>query len=185
MSYRERIFKIKKDEYNKFKNITLFELKSKYKIDYYEFYYDVLNKKELHEFGNGLINTSIKEYKFLKDKELHSLINNDTRLIKLTKNQLKSIIDNAIKEVKKANRKLKMWADDLVSDNENNRNLAIKMIQNSINREFTEWEGILTINFDDNDILLDSWMLNYDVFNLIYIYKTTDWKNYVIGLYGS
>jgi len=185
MSYRERIFKISKEEYNKFKNITLSELKSKYNVDYYEFYYDILNKTELHEFGNNLINTNIREIKFLTNDELHNLINNDNRLIKLSKNQLKSIIDNMIEEIKKSKSNLKNWSDDLISENEKNRNLAIRMIQNHINREFTEWYNILSINFDDNDILLDSWMLNYDVFNLIYIYKTVDWNNDIIGLYGS
>ena len=53
------------------------------------------------------MNTGIREIKFFTDNEMHSLLNDDTRLIKITKKQLKNIIDNAIIGIKKANKRLK------------------------------------------------------------------------------
>ena len=41
------------------------------------------------------------------------------------------------------------------------------------------------MKLDNNDTLLDSWMKEYDIFNLLFIYKTTDWDNEILCLHGA
>ena len=185
MSYRERLFKISKKEYDSIKNLTVKGLESKYNMEYYEIYYNGLNKKELHTFGNDESN-KVRKNKFFLNNDLNKLFNNsDTTLIKITKSELKNIIFSFIDRIRKGNKELLKSCEKLNSNYEPTSDVGKDEITKAIKREALEWESLLTIYYDDDDVFLDSWMINYDVFNLIYIYKHNDWKNNVLGIYGS
>jgi len=147
MSYREKLFTLQKKEYIKYKNLTFEELKEKYNTTYYEFYYDILNPKILHEFGNNESQTIRKNNFFKKIKQ----DDYDTTFLIVTKKSLLVIIKKITQDIKDWNKKL--------------------------------FE--LSLKLDNNDTLLDSWMKEYDIFNLLFIYKTTDWDNEILCLYGA
>ena len=174
MSYRERIFRLSKTKYNNYKDLSENEIIKKYSLeDIYEFYYEILNPEELHYFGNN-------ETQNIKLKNFFNFKLNDITFKIIKKDEFKQIIENFVKRIKDANINLMKTANKMPDDTE-----AVEKIKRSISRHTAEWTNILTLNFDDKNKFLDSWWIDYDVFNLLYIYKTTDWDNEFLCLYGS
>ena len=177
MSYRERLFTITKEDYKLYKDLSVEEMYSLYNVSPYEFYYDVLNPKQLHEFGNNTSQTIRKNNFFKKINQSDY----DLIFTVVTKKSLIQIINSYVKIIKDSHQKL----FDLSLKLDEKDEKALYIIKSDILRRRNEWYGILDMKLNNNNVLLDSWLKEYDVFNLLFILKTIDWDNNVLCLYGA
>lgn len=209
MGYRNYIGKISKKEYNKIKKLNKEELFKKYNEDVEDGYVSCTELgAELHEFGKYVDfdppKDSIK--KFFFNKDLENYYNSDGELKIVTKEFLSYIIGHYKDKVKRfyseyatpfihgelmnnVKREYNSKYDEeyrfdftKISDEEQT---ALYKIINHIRDYDIEWEckSLLPYNLE-GDSLSSSWKFEYAIFELVYIYKTFNWKKDILYYYG-
>lgn len=210
MGYRNYIGKISKKEYNKIKKLNKEELFKNYNEDVEDGYVSCRDLgTELYEFGKYVDfdppKDSIK--KFFFDKELEKYYNSDGELKIVTKEFLSYIISHYKDKVSKfyseyatpfihgelmnnVKREFNSNYEDeyrfdftKISDEEQT---ALYKIINHIKDYNYEWRDKRFLPYNlEGDSLSSSWKYEYAIFELVYIYKTFNWKKDLIYYYGS
>ena len=201
MGYRNYIGMIRKDEYEKIKNMDKQQL-YKHKIenwrdedmeDDYVAVYDIVQKK-LYELGKYADDFDNKHFKpvFLNE-ELQKEFEEEHDLYIVGKEFMKGVIERYTKKVQDYYKEL---IKDVVEESGFMRTKELNEIPDSsiykildhIKSMASEWGvcfvKILPYRLDENDSVCTSWKYEYSIFELVRIYKTFDWENSHMIYYG-
>lgn len=193
MGYRNYIGSIPKREYNKIKSLNKEQLFQYYNIDEYNTKF----VKELYEFGKYVDfhppKKSIKS--FFKNKELQKLYDVDEELYVVTKEFLAYIIDTYKEKIKTYyNKMLEPFRKEGKIFNVHSLNYEFSLeqktalfeIYNHVRSMSYEWLPQIPYDLNDNTPeITSSWKYEYNIFELVRIYKTFDWKRNVLVYYGG
>lgn len=187
MGYRNYIGFIPKREYNKIKKLTSEEF-YKYKGitpdsdgDMYFNSRELYN--ELYEFGKYCDFETDKLVKpFFKNKVLQAEMDADTELYVVGKEFLKKVIESYHEKIKTYYAKMLENFDG--THIENLTQTEIYEAFRHIRSMSFEWTQLTPYDLDNGDQVTDSWKYEYNIFELVRIYKSFDWKRNVMVYYG-
>lgn len=208
MSYSTYIGSVPKRTYNKIKSLSIEELCKFYNLDNPEYLDNKLFTTKLYDFGKAndfeFPKGSLKT--FFKKKETNKIFHNDDIDFYLTDKVLLEYIINHYKS------KIQTYYDKMIlpllSDNAtvlkshtveyedeiNNKydfskitteeQNAIYDIINHVRLIRSEWQ-IGTFDLNKGAEITSSWKYEYNIFELVRIYKTFDWKRNNLVYYGQ
>jgi len=185
MGYRIYLGKMLKAELIKLNALTIEEFNLKKEKDEW---YSVMDEvqKDIYEFGKYVEWTEgeFKKYcnPIIKNKEVNEWIEGDFYTI--NKDGLAFIIDYYRKEVYEH---YKYMSDIMkkVLEGKHNDKLAMANIYNHVNGMTMEWASSPYILSTEKDTeIVSSWKYEYAVFELANIYKSFDYENYEMIIYG-
>jgi hypothetical protein len=214
MGYRNYIASIPKREYNRIKSLTVQQVYDYKQADIIEDSISVYDfGKQLYEFGKYVeFNPPKKSVKtFFKKKETQQKWNDEDELFVVTKEFLAYIIDTYNKRVQKYydamvlpflvnGQKFKSgeflnsvkveydypdnkYQFDFTKITDDEQNALYKMIEHI--RSFrSEWVSLTPYDLYNGDSVTTSWKYEYEIFELVRIYKSFDWKKNVMYYYG-
>jgi hypothetical protein len=170
MGYRNYLCSIPKTTYKEVKNLTQKELYAKYKMDDYFDSRKLSGFNELFELG--------KYFEFQNGKKKKFFINKmdfeeDVEFSIVNKKFFLNIIEFYRKKIVKIYKSLKV-------ENEDKKNYYF-------NQKISEWGNKLgkPYNIDlSTDRIVESWLYEYEIFELVRIYKLFDWKNNLLLFTG-
>lgn len=168
MGYRLRLGKIAKAERVRFKGMTVDQIKACLGDD--EAWYRPETHQKLYELGKYVDYSEDMENFYDFDGE-----ENDFKIV--TKEKLKEIIESYHKNIKNNFNKL----FNIIS-NEECKDKIIDVVSH-LGRKKTEWDnefGVFPYYLDQENtdgFIASSWLYEYAIFNLVYIYRTFDWEN--------
>lgn len=205
MSYRNYIGSIPKREYNKIKKFTkdeFFEYKKEDVDDGHIGVYDVCSRPYLHELGKYVDEFDKKLYKpVFKNKELQRYFTEEHDFYLVDKPFLEAVINHYRDLIKEYyTKQLKVFTNDIgrAFTIPNKKDLTDEhidaLILNTVHvRDMAlEW-GVAgwfensqpyDLSDDSRKEITNSWKYEYVIFQLIYIYRTFDWKRNVMIYYG-
>ena len=185
MGYRNYIGSLSRKEYNKIKSLTKEEL-LKYKNahtdddDEYICVFD-LPEKKLHEFGKYCEFGDKKFYKnFFENEELNEEYQEDDELYIVEKDFLKHVIEFYTEKVKNIYLELIKGVDNTESITLEKAGELFKHIKG----QSMEWNQLTPYNLESGEEITKSWKYEYNVFELVRIYKSFDWEKNVMIYYG-
>ena len=178
MGYRLRLGKISKEDYEKYKDMTIEELCKEFPDEDAECfpYYSPPFHTELWELGKYLdyqaptsfySNIDLDDEEFqIVDKEFLRMIIEDYRnkIISFYRNDLNSI----------ATLETLQSADNILA------NKGFNEVFNRIRRMASEWIDLDPLSLDEPRCdfqVTTSWKYEYSIFNLVNIYRNFDWEN--------
>lgn len=177
MGYRNYIGKITKKNYDKVKDLKKEEIFKEDEV--LEFDKDFVELIELGKYRDIIDEKFCKPFFSNKETQAEILIDQEYFIVG------KEYILSLIKEFKdRVNYHLNKIKDAI-------KNKDISKIQNLLNSELSfkilDLEDIdnSTIIENKNLLIRDSWLYEYSMFQLIYIYKTFDWENDLLIYYGG
>lgn len=185
MGYRNYLYKIKKKDVNKIRNLTLEEIKSKYgnKEDYYVSIDDLLeNYKCIFEFGKLYWDDTVErihetgEKLFTNEEAQEHFSDYDPYLV--GKDALKVAIKIYIDKIKKMYEHLKEQADNTETSED-----KFKIYKEHVDYYQRWWKRDLVIDLNEDNIC-QSWLYEHSIFNLVYLYKTIDFEEYDLIFLG-
>ena len=184
MGYRRYIGSISKKDYRAIKSITLEQYKAD--NDAYSKFRDSI--KELHNFGS-CESLYDKRYckNFFKNKEMREFFDTDFETYIITKELLTNIIEIYTNKVKTYYQNLLSNIDWYKVKKENVKDIDSKILYDMIyhiNGMSSEWNYLTPYDLYRGDEVTTSWKYEYNIFELVRIYKTFDWKKNYMVYYG-
>lgn len=203
MGYRNYIAEMPKKEYNKIKSLTKEQVWEHYNrvadpdfededpyIGVYEF------GKELHEFGKyvdfNLPKKSVKT--FFKKKDVEAFFNDENELKVVTPEFLEYVINSYSKKI---NTYYKELLKDFLTDDKYPRlkdpkdapATSVYEVLKHVESMAFEWgcspfSNSFPYNLKNGEAITTSWKYEYNIFELVRIYKNFDWKRNVMFYYG-
>ena len=209
MGYRNYIGFIPKKEYNKIKKLSKEELYTFKGEDLEDGYVSQCNLvTELYEFGKYCdFETKGVTKPFFKNKELQKTFEDDTEFYVVDKMFLQKVIENY-------QEKIKTYYSKMVNPIWNNENGFIKTkkteygiredkytfdfsnitveeqtalyeMMSHVHSMSFEWRSQLKpFDLNKGDEITISWKYEYNIFELVRIYKSFDWKKNIMVYYG-
>jgi effector-binding domain-containing protein len=184
MGYRNYIGTIPKREYNKIKKLSKTEFYNLRGIDPEDDYigpYAIV--KEIYEFGKycdfpmkGLTK------KFFTNKEFHADMNDEDDFVLVDKRFMEMVIKHYHEKVKDYYKKMLKDVDENNKETWTNKKFA--EIFQHIRSMSIEWIQSTPYNLEHGDSICSSWKYEYELFELVRIYKSFDWKKNVMAYYG-
>lgn len=180
MSYRYYFNLVKKEDVKKIKDVSLKKLIDNFNEgneDDIEINFDkVIPQKCIHEFGKFYESKEIQETgePLFSNKETKEFMSYYDYYV-VGKEGLLKVIDIYAKKVAAYYKEL--------LNNEAETHMYLTSMIKAWNEPYKK--GItLGINLDDNDVLVNGWEYEYNIFNLLHLLKTIDWETYTILFYG-
>lgn len=184
MGYRNYIGSISKREYNKIKKLPKEEFYKLRGVDPEDDYIGPYNiVKDIYEFGKycdfplkGLTK------KFFTDKAFHDDMNNDGELVLVDKRFMEMVI-------KHYHEKIKAYYADMLDGIDMDDKTTwtpekfTKLFQH-VRSMSIEWRQLTPYDLENGDSVTTSWKYEYELFELVRIYKSFDWKKNVMAYYG-
>jgi len=174
MGYRNYLGKVKKSKHDELGSLTNDQLVNLYgDVENNGDYVDVkeiTDHVKLYELGKYCDFDITKTTKrFFKEKLPYE---DDCEFIIASKEFLESIIEDYKKYIIN-------FYTNIQNNSEEKKEYYFK-------NKITEWVTLNPYNLDlDNDTIVDSWKYEYAIFELVRIYKTFDWKNYLLIYSGG
>lgn len=208
MGYRTYIGSMPKREYNKIKSMSREQLIEHYKLEVEEDenylgmgVYDF--GESLYEFGKYTdFEPPKKSLKtFFKNKELNKYFTQEHDFNVVTKEFLEYIIENYKKRIsdyyndmmnpcdflKSIKTDYKYPENDTTFDftkiTQEEQNALFKIIEH-VRSMRIEWTCLTPYNLEKGEEVASSWKYEYQIFELVRIYKSFDWKRNVMIYYG-
>lgn len=204
MGYRHYFCLVKKEDVDKVRNLSLKELCEKFgkKDEYDEWisFDDVIKQQVIFEFGKLYWDATVErinatgERFFKEDEVVEYFADHDFYIVG------KAGVEKAIEiYVEKINIWLKsLLNDEIKKEFEENKvkvmydlkpeDIDMKQVIRSISDKVYEWNtNNIDWNLDledDSYSITNSWLYEYQVFNLVHILKTIDWNTYTLLFYG-
>lgn len=204
MGYRHYFYKVKKEDVDKVKNLSLKEVCENFskKDEYCEWVsiYDVIEQECIFEFGKLYWDDTVERInatgtRLFNDNEvIDYFADNDFFVVG------KAGIEKAIEIYIE---KINTWLQSLLNEErqaiyKNNRKLALKdlkpedvnmaevisSIRSKVFEWNNDWRSVVNLDLNSSDIT-DSYFYEYQIFNLVHIYKTMDWEKDTILFYGA
>ena len=170
MGYRNYLGKVSKTKYEELKDLTEDELIKSYGDD--DNWFDaeeISGYKELYEPGKDCDFDENKIQRFFTHK---MNFESDIEFSLGSKDFLLYIIENYRDKVKAFYINLETKTEKELRDHAKTMRI--------------EWVNLTPYNIDENvDTIVDSWKYEYEIFELVRIYKTFDWKNDVLVYTGG
>jgi len=195
MGYRNYIGKLPKKIYEEIKDLTEEQITEKYGDDFY--FRNMPHFKELHCFGKycdfPIDDTKDRffTHKMSWESDMEFDIGSEEMLKTIIETFKAYIIEYHTKlyEVFKADknelRKWKLQKITNVSEPRDPEKLTYSDVENYFRGKVSEWANFPPYNLDKNRIFIDTEKYEYDIFQLVSIYRQFDWENDVIVWYGS
>lgn len=173
MGYRNYIGKVKKEKYDELSSLSnkqIVELYDSYGDSLYFNVKEITELEEIHEFGK-YCEFDIKKHtkRFFKDK---MVFEDDEEFYIASPKFLECVI-------KDYHNNIINYYNKIMDESDEQKNIYFKS-------KISEWSSLKPYNLDlNNDVIVDSWKYEYVIFELVRIYKSFDWDNYLLIYYGS
>lgn len=211
MGYRLYISKLPKAIHNEIKDLSLDELHKRYENsdtnEPYTSHLDILNQETIYGFGKYVDFTfPLNTYPIFTRKEVNDYFHEDHDFWIVDKEFLKNVIGHYREKVKtKYNEMLNPFFGDRFEPSKflnsvdetdwGNKTLDFSLItQEETNQllrilEYVrgnrlEWNEFQPYDLDEGDEITNSWKFEYNIFELVRIYKTFDWENDLLIYHG-
>jgi hypothetical protein len=180
MGYRNYIGYISKKEYNVIKDFTYEELCKHYDTDYVRPHIVT----EIYEFGKYCDHLEFLRDDFFTNKETNEYFNNDDyEFFKTDKSCLKYWIEHYNENVKKYYLDL-LDGIDVYGDVKNISEEKVRKLVNHVNSMSSEWNCLTPYDLENGDAVTKAWKYEYEIFELVRIYKTFNFKKNILVYYG-
>jgi hypothetical protein len=180
MGYRNYLGKISIDKYNEIKNLNKEELLSYHKLDEDDYLSRREFISEVYELGKYVDNFSndLKSPFFLRE-ELNLRYNEDSELYLVEKKFFLEVINYYKRKIQT------FYAEYAKGIREDNKE-TISKANRHIERMSLEWNSFdnTVINLDNPEQITGSWMYEYAIFQLVYLYNTFNWETDKLVYYG-
>lgn len=192
MGYRNYLGSISKKEYRLIKNMSYDQLydymvtkednncdmfeDSKYVPVYQlcERIFEFGKHCEFHSFLNGV--------PFFKNKDTQKYYNSDHEVMIVEKDFLKNVIEHYTNKVKNYYKEL-LKDIDINNKDTFTQNNFYKLWEH-INSFNSEWNYLMPYNLEKGDEVTKSWKFEYEIFELVRIYKHFNYKKNLLVYYG-
>ena len=185
MGYRNYIGFIPKREYNKIKKLSKNEFYNLRGVDPDDDYIGPYNiVEELYEFGK-YCDFPLKgpTKKFFTNKDFHTDMNDDGEFVIVEKPFLGMVI-------KHYHEKIKAYYKEMVDGVDRNNEETFtpekfKQLFDHVRSMSIEWRQSSPYELEDGrESITTSWKYEYELFELVRIYKTFDWRKNIMAYYG-
>lgn len=190
MGYRHYFFEVDKKDVEKVKDKTikeLMEIAKEYGAEIEEdenwFYFNddkFMNKKEIHEFGK-LYWDNTAERIYSKGKPLFT--------IKETQDYLDDYMpyvmgsDGMLEAITIYREKVINYYKNLLK--EDTPEVLNERLARHVDDMLIEWERLCPVDLNlEHEHISNSWLYEYQIFELVRLYKTIDWENKCLLFYG-
>jgi len=185
MGYRNYLGVIPKKEYNKIKKMTkeeLFSYKNEDIEDGYVGPYKIVD--QIYEYGKYCeFETDNYFSKFFKNKELSNYMLADHDFYIVQKEFLEMTINNYNERIKKYYTKMLDGVEDMLENKAMTFEKQVELYDH-IRSMSSEWLQLTPYKLDGRPSITTSWKYEYEIFELVRIYKTFDWKKNIMVYYG-
>ncbi len=186
MGYRNYLYKIKKKNVNNIRNLTLEEIKSKYRNKDEDCYVDIddlLGDYEtIFEFGklywdNTIARIEATGNQLFTNDEVQEYFSDYAPYL-VGKNALKVAIEIYTNKIKKMYENLKEQVDNAKTDKD-----KVDIYAAHIYDYDYYWKKDMVINLEKESIC-QSWLYEHLIFELVHLYKTIDFEEYDLIFLG-
>lgn len=188
MGYRNYLYKVKKKDINKIRNMSLKELQEKHgnkDEEYYVSMHDLLdniNSKCIFEFGKLYWDDTIMrihntgEKLFTNEETQEKFDDYDPYLV--GKEALKVAIEIYTNKIKEMYENLKEGIDNAKTDEE-----RVEIYKRHFQDYMYWWKQDMVIDLEKEPIC-QSWLYEHLIFELVHLYKTIDFEEYDLVFLG-
>ena len=205
MSYRYRLIKVKKEVTAPMGGVdkvdflrAISKINPNVSVDgdtLMPYAYEMFNQEEIFDFGSDfnaykeVVDTSTR---FFSDDELNSyyedynirLCNRDT-LLAIIEAYRKIVFENFQKLSTSSPEKIKQYFENKTEEWGKYSDLFVSDFENKSEEIKEKYNRIhYPYNLNSPNCIVNSWLFEYEVFELVYILKTFDWENYDLLFYG-
>ena len=186
MGYRNYLYKVKKKDINKIRNMSLEELKEKYGNKDEEYYVDMFellkDSKCIFEFGklywdDTIIRINATGEELFTNKETQEEFS-DYNPYLVGKEALKVAIEIYTNKIKEMYKHLKKQVSEAKSDEE-----KLEIYRQHIQDYEGWWLRLEVINLE-KETICQSWLYEHLIFELVHLYKTIDFEEYDLIFLG-
>lgn len=210
MGYTEEIYKVKKENVDKIRSLTPKELVDFFKANCKEgdsnLISDLEEDESYHVWFPAILNAldGIRVFDFGKDYEnaddMHEngeslFVDKDTieeygdySPYIITKEALRNAIEFYRQKIEKYYKSLLLSEEDFKKYQEEhfvNVETNAKRRERDIKQKVCEWSNQKYPPYNlDGDNMINSWLYEYDIFELVFVYKTTNWDEECLIFFG-
>lgn len=181
MGYRYYFYKVKLKDVNKIKYLSLNEIEEVFYNDDDEYYdFDkVINKKEIFEFGK-LYWDDIAELIYSTGVPL--FFNSDVMRVFEYYRPYVVGKEGLLKAIEIYQDKVIKYLEDCMRGSYDKKD---KIEEDIVDRwKYWKSENVLNLNEENKELITNSWLYEYSIFNLVHLLKTIDWEKETILFCG-
>ena len=190
MGYRYYFYKVKLNDVNKIKYLSLNELEEVFYNNDDDEYYDfdkVIDKKEVFEFGKLYLDNTAE---LIYSTGVPLFFNSD--IIRVFEYYRPYVVGKKglLKAIEIYQYKIIKYLEDCMLDTYDEFSKKPVSSKNKIEEDIVNrwkyWKGkdVLNLNEENKELITNSWLYEYSIFNLVHLLKTIDWEKETILFCG-